>query len=157
MAASTSGVGDGQKRTKKQNFCESESVLESSEDEDYDLSDESDFCSDSEDPSDLESEESEPKIDVSSFRKWCKVSSSTPAYMTSQIVLTLMKPLLNLGYCVTADNFYMSPDLCDQFQNRFLWNCQSKSKRSPTGIENQAKTWRSCWFSERQSLCNKMG
>ena len=34
--------------------------------------------------------------------------------LTSQIVLSLIQPLLNKGYCLTADNFYMSPDLCDK-------------------------------------------
>ncbi|KAJ4448708.1 hypothetical protein ANN_00099 [Periplaneta americana] len=32
---------------------------------------------------------------------------------SSQIVLTLMKPLLNMGYCLTVDNFYTSPQLAD--------------------------------------------
>ncbi|GFQ67635.1 piggyBac transposable element-derived protein 4 [Trichonephila clavata] len=30
-----------------------------------------------------------------------------------QVVLTLMKPLLNKGYCVTLDNYYSSPILTD--------------------------------------------
>lgn len=32
---------------------------------------------------------------------------------SSQIVVTLMKPLLNKGYCLTMDNFYNSPQLAD--------------------------------------------
>lgn len=33
--------------------------------------------------------------------------------MSSQIVLTLVKPLLRQGYCLTTDNFYTSPQLSD--------------------------------------------
>lgn len=33
--------------------------------------------------------------------------------MSSQVVMTLMKPLLNKGYCLTMDNFYNSPQLAD--------------------------------------------
>ncbi|GLV54168.1 uncharacterized protein CBL_21012, partial [Carabus blaptoides fortunei] len=33
--------------------------------------------------------------------------------MSSQIVMTLMKPLLGKGYCLTTDNFYTSPGLAD--------------------------------------------
>lgn len=33
--------------------------------------------------------------------------------MSSQVVMTLMKPLLDKGYCVTTDNFYSSPELAD--------------------------------------------
>lgn len=32
---------------------------------------------------------------------------------SSQIVMSLMKPLLNNGYCLTVDNFYSSPQLAD--------------------------------------------
>lgn len=32
---------------------------------------------------------------------------------STQVVLTLMKPLLNKGYCVTLDNYYSSPILTD--------------------------------------------
>ncbi|XP_071053828.1 piggyBac transposable element-derived protein 4-like [Onthophagus taurus] len=38
--------------------------------------------------------------------------------MSSQIVLSLMEPLLNLGYCVTTDNFYTSPQLADFLAQR---------------------------------------
>ncbi len=37
----------------------------------------------------------------------------TELSMSSQIVMTLMKPLLNKGYCVTVNNFYNSPHLAD--------------------------------------------
>ena len=33
--------------------------------------------------------------------------------VSSKVVLTLMKPLLNKGYCLTVDNFYSSPDLAE--------------------------------------------
>lgn len=33
--------------------------------------------------------------------------------ISSQVVLTLMDPLLDMGYCVTTDNFYTSPQLAD--------------------------------------------
>ncbi|GFX84725.1 piggyBac transposable element-derived protein 4 [Trichonephila clavipes] len=33
--------------------------------------------------------------------------------MSSQIVMTLMEPLLNKGHCLTTDNFYSSPELAD--------------------------------------------
>lgn len=32
---------------------------------------------------------------------------------SSQVVMTLLKPLLNQGYCVTIDNYYTSPELAD--------------------------------------------
>ncbi|GFX65927.1 piggyBac transposable element-derived protein 4 [Trichonephila clavipes] len=33
--------------------------------------------------------------------------------MSSQVVITLMEPLLNKGHCLTTDNFYSSPELAD--------------------------------------------
>ncbi|KAF2879502.1 hypothetical protein ILUMI_26671 [Ignelater luminosus] len=33
--------------------------------------------------------------------------------VSSQVVMTLVKPLLNKGYCLTMDNFYNSPQLAD--------------------------------------------
>lgn len=33
--------------------------------------------------------------------------------LTTQIVMTLMEPLLNKGYCLTTDNFYTSPQLAN--------------------------------------------
>ncbi|GLV38146.1 hypothetical protein CBL_10113 [Carabus blaptoides fortunei] len=33
--------------------------------------------------------------------------------MSSQVVLSLMEPLLGMGYCLTTDNFYTSPQLAD--------------------------------------------
>ncbi|XP_049948270.1 piggyBac transposable element-derived protein 4-like [Schistocerca serialis cubense] len=33
--------------------------------------------------------------------------------MLSQTVMTLMQPLLNMGYCLTLDNYYSSPQLAD--------------------------------------------
>ncbi|GFV95850.1 piggyBac transposable element-derived protein 4 [Trichonephila clavipes] len=33
--------------------------------------------------------------------------------MSSQVVMTLMGPLLNKGHCLTTDNFYSSPELAD--------------------------------------------
>ncbi|GFT85229.1 piggyBac transposable element-derived protein 4 [Trichonephila clavipes] len=33
--------------------------------------------------------------------------------MSSQVVMTLMEPLLNKGHCLTTDNFYSSPELAD--------------------------------------------
>ena len=33
--------------------------------------------------------------------------------VSSKVVMTLMKPLLNKGYCLTIDNFYSSPDLAE--------------------------------------------
>jgi hypothetical protein len=33
---------------------------------------------------------------------------------SGQVVLTLLDPLLDQGYCLTADNYYMSPVLCDK-------------------------------------------
>ncbi|GFS59507.1 piggyBac transposable element-derived protein 4 [Trichonephila clavipes] len=33
--------------------------------------------------------------------------------MSSQVVITLMEPLLNKGHCLTTDNFYSSPELTD--------------------------------------------
>ncbi|GFU35172.1 piggyBac transposable element-derived protein 4 [Trichonephila clavipes] len=33
--------------------------------------------------------------------------------MSSQVVMTLMEPLLNKGHCLTTDNFYSSPVLAD--------------------------------------------
>ncbi|XP_068122086.1 piggyBac transposable element-derived protein 4-like [Hyperolius riggenbachi] len=33
--------------------------------------------------------------------------------MATSSVLTLMEPLLDQGYCVTTDNFYTSPELCE--------------------------------------------
>lgn len=33
--------------------------------------------------------------------------------MSSQVVMTLMEPLFNKGYCLTTDNFYTSPQLAD--------------------------------------------
>ncbi|GFY56081.1 piggyBac transposable element-derived protein 4 [Trichonephila inaurata madagascariensis] len=41
--------------------------------------------------------------DVSEENKECSFSS--------QVVLTLSKPLLNKGYCLTMDNYYNSPEL----------------------------------------------
>lgn len=32
---------------------------------------------------------------------------------SSQVVMTLLKPLLNKGYCLTTDNYYTSPELAD--------------------------------------------
>lgn len=32
---------------------------------------------------------------------------------SSQVVMTLMQPLLNKGYCLTTDNYYTSPELAD--------------------------------------------
>lgn len=33
--------------------------------------------------------------------------------VSSQVVMSLMRPLLNKGYCLTTDNFYTSPDLAE--------------------------------------------
>ena len=33
--------------------------------------------------------------------------------VSSQVVMTLMKPLLNQGYCLIVDNYYTSPELAD--------------------------------------------
>lgn len=33
--------------------------------------------------------------------------------VSSQVVMSLMKPLLNKGYCLTIDNFYSSIELTD--------------------------------------------
>lgn len=33
--------------------------------------------------------------------------------MSSQVVMSLMKPLFEKGYCVTTDNFYTSPELAE--------------------------------------------
>ncbi|GFW84943.1 piggyBac transposable element-derived protein 4 [Trichonephila clavipes] len=33
--------------------------------------------------------------------------------MSSQVVMTLMEPLLNKGHCLTTDNFYSYPELAD--------------------------------------------
>ncbi|GFW31296.1 piggyBac transposable element-derived protein 4 [Trichonephila clavipes] len=33
--------------------------------------------------------------------------------MSSQVVMTLMEPLLNKGHCLSTDNFYSSPELAD--------------------------------------------
>ncbi|GFV21086.1 piggyBac transposable element-derived protein 4 [Trichonephila clavipes] len=33
--------------------------------------------------------------------------------MSSQVVMTLMEPLLNKGHCLNTDNFYSSPELAD--------------------------------------------
>ncbi|GFX41943.1 piggyBac transposable element-derived protein 4 [Trichonephila clavipes] len=33
--------------------------------------------------------------------------------MSSQVVMTLMEPLLNKGHCLTTGNFYSSPELAD--------------------------------------------
>ncbi|GBM28228.1 PiggyBac transposable element-derived protein 4 [Araneus ventricosus] len=37
---------------------------------------------------------------------------------SSQVVMTLMQPLLNKGYCLTTDNYYTSPELADILINR---------------------------------------
>ena len=33
--------------------------------------------------------------------------------ISSQIVMTLLEPLLGKGYCLTTDNFYTSPQLAE--------------------------------------------
>ncbi|KFM75542.1 PiggyBac transposable element-derived protein 4, partial [Stegodyphus mimosarum] len=33
--------------------------------------------------------------------------------LPSQVVMTLIMPLLKQGYCITLDNYYTSPELCD--------------------------------------------
>ncbi|CAI9736334.1 Hypothetical predicted protein [Octopus vulgaris] len=33
--------------------------------------------------------------------------------ISSQVVMTFMKPLLNKGHCLTIDNYYSSPQLAD--------------------------------------------
>ncbi|KAF2886747.1 hypothetical protein ILUMI_19426, partial [Ignelater luminosus] len=38
--------------------------------------------------------------------------------VSSQVVMTLVKPLLNKGYCLTIDNFYNSPQLADLLVSR---------------------------------------
>ncbi|KAF2894023.1 hypothetical protein ILUMI_12150 [Ignelater luminosus] len=54
--------------------------------------------------------------------------------VSSQVVMTLVKPLLNKGYCLTMDNFYNSPQLADLLvskktdvygiERKFQKNCQ---------------------------------
>ncbi|GFY54378.1 uncharacterized protein TNIN_203711 [Trichonephila inaurata madagascariensis] len=39
---------------------------------------------------------------------------------SSQIVLTMMEPLLHKGYCLTIDNYYSSPELADK-----LYSCRT--------------------------------
>lgn len=38
--------------------------------------------------------------------------------MSSQVVMSLMKPLLDKGYCLTTDNFYTSPELAELLVSR---------------------------------------
>ncbi|KAF2885883.1 hypothetical protein ILUMI_20291 [Ignelater luminosus] len=77
--------------------------------------------------------ESDNEADISDARVWCKLTKSTlapppfrflskgtildPEYsalpVSSQVVMTLVKPLLNKGYCLTMDNFYNSPQPAD--------------------------------------------
>ena len=50
--------------------------------------------------------------------------------VSSHIVMSLMKPLLGKGYCVTMDNYYNSPQLADICSDRIL-TCRIKSICSP--------------------------
>ncbi|GFT12195.1 piggyBac transposable element-derived protein 4 [Trichonephila clavipes] len=67
-----------------------------------------------------ESSESEDD-DISSARMWVEektVCPATPRFDFTEspgilVVLILMKPLLNKGYCVTLDNYFSSPILTD--------------------------------------------
>ncbi|XP_035217417.1 piggyBac transposable element-derived protein 4-like [Stegodyphus dumicola] len=78
---------------------------------------------------------------------------------SSQVVMTLMQPLLNKGYCLTADIYYTSPELADILINHqtYIWNPQTYQKGCPKRItEEKIKIRRNLCVPKRESLYNEM-
>lgn len=62
--------------------------------------------------------------------------------MTTQVVLTLAKPLLNFGYCLVMDNFYTSPALCQILQEHktdTFGTLRKNRKNLPAELNNKLK------------------
>jgi len=59
--------------------------------------------------------------------------------MTLQVVMSLMNPLLDKGYCLTTDNFYTSPNLAELLGTR-LTDIYGTVKPNRVGMPQQLKT-----------------
>ena len=59
--------------------------------------------------------------------------------ISSQIVMTLLEPLLDKGYCLTTDNFYTSPQLAELLLSHKT-DCYGTVKISRKEIPAQLKT-----------------
>ncbi|XP_023230290.1 piggyBac transposable element-derived protein 4-like [Centruroides sculpturatus] len=60
--------------------------------------------------------------------------------LTTQIVLTLVEPLLGKGYCLTTDNFYTSPQLADyllSFQTDYCGTLRLTRRDVPNEIQRK--------------------
>lgn len=60
--------------------------------------------------------------------------------VSSQVVMTLMRPLLNKGYCLTMDNFYNSPQLADLLiskQTDVYGTLRATRKEVPKELKNK--------------------
>ena len=60
--------------------------------------------------------------------------------VSTKVVMTLMKPLLNQGYCLTVDNFYTSPQLGHllvQNQTGMYGTVRLNRKNLPVGIKKE--------------------
>lgn len=58
----------------------------------------------------------------------------------SQVVMTLMMPLLKQGYCITIDNYYTSPELCDillTYQTDVIGTVRQNRKDLPAALKNK--------------------
>ncbi|KAG8235763.1 hypothetical protein J437_LFUL015384 [Ladona fulva] len=75
--------------------------------------------------------------------------------VSSQVAMTLMKPLLDKGYCLITDNFYNSQELVEWLISRSSdsYGTLRRTRREiPKGIRNQiAKERRSGGIQERES------
>ena len=80
--------------------------------------------------------------------------------MGTKIVMTLMKPLLNMGHCLTTDNFYTSPELSDillQYRTDTYGTLRLNRKEVPKELQKKkTKKGRDFGVSEGKGLCNEM-
>ncbi|KAG8229131.1 hypothetical protein J437_LFUL009720 [Ladona fulva] len=65
--------------------------------------------------------------------------------MSSQAVMTLMKPLLDKGYCLIMENFYMSPEFTEWLISHSS-NTYGTLRRTRRGIPKELETIHSCSF-----------
>jgi hypothetical protein len=61
--------------------------------------------------------------------------------VSSQVVMTLMKPLLGKGYCLTTDNFYTSPELSELLASR-LTDSYGTVNKTRRGVPAELKSKR---------------
>ncbi|KAK9751802.1 Transposase IS4 [Popillia japonica] len=76
--------------------------------------------------------------------------------MGIQIVMALMKPILNLGYCLTTDDFYTSPILADillRHKTDLFWTLKSNRKEVPNDLQKKKLKKREMVAYERGKVC----